>query len=106
MTTRRRERWISDAGHAWLEVPIADLVASGVNPSRYSFYDSHTHMAYLEEDCDAPRYLDKTYFQPITRTAFGKKIAVPDWMIDDPDIEDEHVEYPAFVRELQRFPVN
>ena len=91
MTTRRRERWISDAGHAWLEVPISDLVASGVSPSNYSFYDSDTHLAYLEEDCDAPRYLD---------------VAVPDWMIDDPGIEDVYEEYPAFVRELKRFPVN
>lgn len=52
-------RFITDPGHGWLEVPCADLVVLGVarDISRYSYLDHTTGMAYLEEDCDAPKFL-------------------------------------------------
>lgn len=48
-------RWISDPGHAWLEVPIEDVLASGYTPTHYSY--RWLGMAYLEEDVDGPGYL-------------------------------------------------
>jgi hypothetical protein len=49
--------WISDPGHAWLVIPMRDLVASGFEPSPFSFISDDGLLAYLEEDSDAPGYL-------------------------------------------------
>ena len=65
-----RYRFFSDPGHGWLEVPRAEVVASGAQISRYSYYDPHTDMAYLEEDCDQPAFLKAAGFMgpvPIDR---------------------------------------
>lgn len=45
-------RFISDPGHAWLEVPRAELDALGITHkiSEYSYQKGE--LAYLEEDCD------------------------------------------------------
>ena len=51
-------RFISDGGHGWAEVPIKAVLAAGIRPSRYSYYDPYIGMAYLEEDCDMGRYFD------------------------------------------------
>ena len=48
--------WFADPGHAWLQVPLADVRASGANISTYSYQDEE--FAYLEEDSDARAYLD------------------------------------------------
>ena len=45
-------RFFDDDGHGWLEVPRAEVIASGAEISGYSYYDPVTDMAYLEEDCD------------------------------------------------------
>lgn len=71
--------FISDPGHGWLKVPLADL-PTGFEPSFYSFKDKH--YAYLEEDCDAG--------------AFLKAIAPI-----EPTIKEEYVE--NFNREMARF---
>jgi hypothetical protein len=51
-------RFISDPGHGWLEVPIAELDALGIRKdiTRYSYMKGK--MAYLEEDKDATTYLN------------------------------------------------
>ncbi len=59
-TAGRRYRLFIDSGHSWLEVPRAEIVASGAKISVYSYYDPVTDMAYLEEDCDAPAFLAAT----------------------------------------------
>jgi hypothetical protein len=56
-TTDHDFRLFVDPGHAWLEVPRAEVVASGAEISHYSYYDPKTDMAYLEEDCDAFAFL-------------------------------------------------
>ena len=33
-------RFISDAGHGWLEVPTVDVIQAGITPSRYSYFDA------------------------------------------------------------------
>jgi len=52
MSQQKTYRFFEDAGHGWLEVPRAELVASTAVISRYSYYDNSTDMVYLEEDCD------------------------------------------------------
>lgn len=44
--------FISDPGHGWLRVPLADIAALGIEETitEYSFIDGS--YAYLEEDCD------------------------------------------------------
>jgi len=51
-------RFISDPGHAWLEVPRAELVALNIldKVSHYSYQNKG--MVYLEEDCDAGLFID------------------------------------------------
>lgn len=48
--------WITDPGHAWLRVPLADYTAAGITASRFSYIDAE--YVYLEEDADAALYLD------------------------------------------------
>lgn len=48
-------RWITDPGHAWLEVSLADYPDALDYGTGYG-YRSSTH-AYLEEDCEAPAFL-------------------------------------------------
>lgn len=48
-----------DNGHAWLEVPISELDKLGIYDqiSRCSY--QRVGIAYLEEDCDMPLFLNK-----------------------------------------------
>jgi|WetSurMetagenome_2_1015567.scaffolds.fasta_scaffold241890_2 hypothetical protein len=48
----------SDGGHSWLEVPRDILDQSGIDVSPFSYYDDKKKLCYLEEDCDAPRFLE------------------------------------------------
>jgi hypothetical protein len=50
-------KFFSDAGHAWLKVPISLLVKLGINTqiSKYSY--KRGDFAYLEEDCDATTFV-------------------------------------------------
>lgn len=50
-------RFISDPGHGWLEVTMAEVRRLGVKPSLYSYVNQN--MVYLEEDCDAPAFLQE-----------------------------------------------
>ena len=52
-------QWHADGGHAWLEVPADELARFGVEPSGYSYIRGTDQgaVAYLEEDCDAPAFL-------------------------------------------------
>lgn len=48
----------SDPGHGWLAVCDTDLIDVGLTPrsfSKYSYAKGGTY--YLEEDCDAPKFL-------------------------------------------------
>ena len=45
-----------DAGHGWLEVPVADLLELGVADKISSCSYVNNGMAYLEEDCDVGTY--------------------------------------------------
>lgn len=51
--------WHSDPGHAWLEVSLTDVRRSKIEVSAYSY--KRGKRAFLEEDCDAPKFLKKVY---------------------------------------------
>jgi hypothetical protein len=60
----------SDPGHGWLEVSAANLRALGLNPTDFSTCSYRKgNVFYLEEDCDAPKFItaweakNKTKFQ-------------------------------------------
>jgi len=50
--------WISDSGHAWLEVSIDEINILGIAEeiSEYSYINGET--VYLEEDCDAGLFIE------------------------------------------------
>ena len=50
-------RLFSDPGHSWLEVDFNELVKLGINKkiTAWSYYKGNN--VYLEEDCDAPLFL-------------------------------------------------
>jgi hypothetical protein len=51
-------RFVSDPGHGWLEVPMATLRYLGIE-SKITIYSYRKEdMVYLEEDCDAPTFID------------------------------------------------
>lgn len=48
----------SDPSHGWLEVSLSDLAAVGLGPSDFSRYSYvGDNRLFLEEDCDAPKFL-------------------------------------------------
>ena len=47
----------SDAGHAWLAVPIHHLEELNIENKISTFSYMKDGIAYLEEDCDAPLFL-------------------------------------------------
>lgn len=51
----------SDPGHGWLEVPLDELRALRLDRriTRYSYADRDAGRAYLEEDCDAPAFVNE-----------------------------------------------
>ena len=50
--------YYQDPGHGWIKVPKKKLVELGIHTeiSRYSYMRGS--FAYLEEDCDAPRFIN------------------------------------------------
>ena len=85
-------RLLADSGHAWLEVPRVEVVASGAEISRYSYYDPVTDMAYLEEDCDATVFLEAA---GLYASAIGEEVnsSMPRQLpaYDAADFIDSHV---------------
>lgn len=58
----------SDPGHAWLEVSVQKLWSVGLRPQDFSVYSYRRgDRCFLEEDCDAPLFLE-TY-----RKVFGER---------------------------------
>lgn len=49
-------KWISDAGHAWLEVDRDELSRLGIDKEVSSYSYQKGSKVYLEEDCDAPMF--------------------------------------------------
>lgn len=64
--------FISDPGHGWLKVPYKLLETLGIQ-NKISHYSYRTREdAYLEEDCDAPLFLDSAKGAGIVITKFNQ----------------------------------
>ena len=87
-------RFIVDPGHGWLEVPTADVEASGYQPSPFS-YESFAYgletFTYLEEDCDVAGFVQALGVAPDLVAPTVSYIS-----------HYERTDYESFVRELPR----
>lgn len=88
--------FISDAGHGWLQVLPNEIRALGLEDqiSEYSYYNPETNLVYLEEDCDAPLFLNAY------RAKYGDEIQFKETHVGDEWIgrtryERYNVTYPA-----------
>ena len=79
-------KMIEDPGHGWLRVPLAEIV--GLTFSKFYYADGE--YAYLEEDCDAPKFL----------ASLGNPQSTNPWQ----DIPTEYIENDCFVRRLGGLP--
>jgi len=96
-------RFISDPGHGWLEVPTADIEASGYIPSQYSHVEhlseprGYRHQwgtlswTYLEEDCDVAGFIQALGVAP---DLVGPTVSYISYY--------ERTDYESWVRELPR----
>ena len=51
-------KFLIDAGHGWLEVPIKELRDIKEDISEYSYISFNGEKAYLEEDSDASKFIN------------------------------------------------
>jgi hypothetical protein len=58
--------YLQDPGHGWLIAPASLVRDLGCRPSEYSYYDRAAGLAYLEEDCDAPAFLESLRASGVT----------------------------------------
>lgn len=73
-------RFYNDPGHGWLRVPMQEVINAGVagQISTCSYMSRGGQVAYLEEDCDAPRFL-----AAIGITHIEAAMAIPEENLDD-----------------------
>ena len=90
-------RFYSDGGHGWLEVPTADVEASGYRPSEFSYrHDTYTpevkgqvstlinsHI-YLEEDVDIRGFIEATGIAPADVVDYVSHISMPLYIEQNP----------------------
>jgi hypothetical protein len=76
----------SDPGHAWLEVPIAELKKLGIEKEISGFSYKKGYMAYLEEDCDATAFIkakekaeDKPFLKDRIREVYQENTPIRDY---------------------------
>ena len=99
----RELRGIADPGHAWLEVPTADVTASGYRPSQYSYrHDTYTpevrgqvstllnSHTYLEEDCDVRGFIEALGVDPADVVDVVNHISTHQYLPGDCWIRDLH----------------
>ena len=65
----------SDPSHGWLKVSLKELVSLGIESdiSRYSYIKGEN--AYLEEDCDMPKFVKAKYNSGVTHIKYREHVA-------------------------------
>jgi len=86
----KKYRFINDNAHAWLEVPIEEA-RQVPDISLYSYVSEDGTIAYLEEDCDAPKFLHS-----IGELVDGKRV----YRVELEEVYDEPY---CFIRRLRRY---
>lgn len=61
-----------DPGHGWLEVPLSELIALGIEKTISGYSYIYKSFVYLEEDCDAERFISALPFRPKIETVYYK----------------------------------
>jgi len=79
----------SDPSHGWLQVTNRDVIAAGLHPRDFSVYSYAAGRGpdatyYLEEDCDAPKFV----------AAWKDKVGAIRF-------DEKHSDNPSFVRGLR-----
>lgn len=80
----------SDPAHGWLEIGADELRELGVPAmaiSRFSYVDLARGRLYLEEDCDAPKFLQ----------AYKAKHGA------EPEIVEKHTKHDSPIRSLRNY---
>lgn len=85
-------RFVSDPGHAWLEVPTTTAIAAGMQVSQYSYIDLVKSLVYLEEDCDAPAFLTALATHGIT-PEIEETYDDAGWVRNLPRVTDVHIQF-------------
>lgn len=49
--------YIQGPSHGWIKISGQVVKHFGFSPSAYSYFDHKNNVLYLEEDCDAPRFI-------------------------------------------------
>jgi hypothetical protein len=63
-------KFYEDPGHGWLAVKVLDLYKLGLSPSDFSCYSYWKgQTVYLEEDCDAPKFIEAFKNAHLNRSA-------------------------------------
>ena len=76
--------FFNDPGHGWLRVPVDFLKFVGLKTKDFSSYSyRYVDMVYLEEDCDAPLFLNACKLSNV-----------------NPVIKEDHTNNESFVRNL------
>ena len=57
-TEQRVYTFFDDPGHAWLEIPLSHLAELGIERDISSYSFQRGAMVYLEEDCDAGKFMN------------------------------------------------
>lgn len=65
--------FITDPGHGWLKVPLAELDALGIHDQITPYSYKNGRFAYLEEDCDMGLYLDARQAQGFPPPVFMER---------------------------------
>ena len=86
----------NDPGHGWLGVPVNEINDLGIanDISHYSYFDQKNGIVWLEEDCDAARFL-------IAKVGTNDASSLIAWM--DINTIDKHVNHDSRIRNLPRF---
>lgn len=77
----------NDPGHGWLEVTVVELEQLGIDDKISQFSYREGNHAYLEEDCDAPKFL----------AAYREKHGM------GPPIQEAYTNKESFIRRMQPF---
>ena len=95
MTTQQEVYiFFNDAGHAWLRVPIAELIGLSIADQISACSYINGKYAYLEEDCDAGVFLRARFGQDITGKKLQEMHAIKDHRTEVSPIRDyDHYSY-------------
>ncbi len=88
--------FLSDPGHGWLRVPLVEIVTLELTGriSPYSFIQGEH--AFLEEDCDCPRYLrareSRGFPPPVIEAQFIERFVRPGLRFQDSALDPAYWE--------------